>query len=109
MKIIVNGIEWVIILTKDSENLKRSDGTITLGVTDLNCKCVFLWAELEPYMLRKVLIHELSHVFIFSYGYSMTLDEEEFLCSFIDTYASDIINLTESTLKTSFGKISKFS
>lgn len=49
-------------------------------------------------MLRKVVIHELSHAFVFSHEYELSLDEEEFLCSFIDTYAIDILSMTDNII-----------
>lgn len=109
MSIIINGVEWIIVLTEDTENLKRSDGSITLGVTDLNCRTIFLWRGLNGSLLRKVLIHELSHAFIFSYQYYLTVEEEEFLCSFIDTYAEDIISEADSLLKGGLSVIRKHS
>lgn len=60
-------------------------------------------------MLRKVLIHELSHAFVFSYGYSLTLEEEEFLCSFIDSYADDIITEADSLIQKGFHRLRKIS
>lgn len=105
----INGIEWNVILTNDAENLRRPDGSITLGVTDINCKSIFLWSGLNERMLRKVLIHELSHAFVFSYDYSLELDEEEFLCSFIDTYAIDILHKVDSLILGEFSNSRKFS
>lgn len=109
MKTTINGIEWKIVLTTNTENLKRSDGSITLGVTDLNVLTIFLWKGLKDDMFRKVLIHELSHAFIFSYDYYLTLEEEEFLCSFIDTYAEDIIHEADSLIFKGVKEIRKFS
>lgn len=109
MKTTINGIEWNIVLTHDREDLKRSDGSVTLGVTDLNCTTIFLWDGLHGDLLRKVLIHEMSHAFVFSYGYTISVEEEEFLCSFIDTYAEDIISESESLLLDGFKKMKKFS
>jgi Zn-dependent peptidase ImmA (M78 family) len=100
MNIRINNVDWGIILTSNLENLKRSDGSVTLGVTDINLRVIFLWKNLNEHMMRKVLIHELCHAFVFSYGYYMTEDEEEFLCSFIDTYAEDIIEDAEILLST---------
>lgn len=57
-------------------------------------------------MLRKVVIHELSHAFVFSHEYELSLDEEEFLCSFIDTHAIDILSMADELL---LGENKKFS
>ena len=109
MRVEINNIEWDIIFTNNTDDLKRSDGSVTFGVTDVNVLGIFIWSSLRGRMLRKVMIHELSHAFIFSYGYFLTLEEEEFLCSFIDTYAEDIISYTDSILTEAFKEIRKFS
>ena len=109
MRVEINNIEWDIIFTNNTDDLKRSDGSVTFGVTDVNVLGIFIWSSLRGRMLRKVMIHELSHAFIFSYGYFLTLEEEEFLCSFIDTYAEDIISYTYSILTEAFKEIRKFS
>ena len=109
MRVEINNIEWDIIFTNNTDDLKRSDGSVTFGVTDVNVLGIFIWSSLRGRMLRKVMIHELSHAFIFSYGYFLTLEEEEFLCSFIDTYAEDIISYTDSILTEAFKAIRKFS
>lgn len=109
MRVEINNIEWDIIFTNNTDDLKRSDGSVTFGVTDVNVLGIFIWSSLRGRMLRKVMVHELSHAFIFSYGYFLTLEEEEFLCSFIDTYAEDIIECTDSVLTKGFKEISKFS
>ena len=109
MVVEINSIQWNIIFTNNVENLKRPDGSITLGVTDIPCRTIFIWAGLTGRMLRKVVIHELSHAFVFSHEYELSIDEEEFLCSFIDTYAEDIITKADSLLKGGLSIIRKFS
>ena len=106
MVIDINGIQWNVISTNDVDNLKRPDGSITLGVTDIPCRTIFLWAGLTGRMLRKVVIHELSHAFVFSHEYELSLDEEEFICSFIDTHAIDILSMADELL---LGENKKFS
>ena len=106
MGININGVEWSIVFTSDSENLKRPDGSITLGVTDINCKTIFIWVGLKDSLLKKVIIHELCHAFVFSHNHVLPLDEEEFLCSFVDTYAIDVLSITNEIL---LGKNKKLS
>lgn len=76
----------------------RSDGSLTFGVTDRNVMRIYLCSCLKGPLLRKVLLHELTHAFIFSYGYYLTVDEEEFICSFVDRYAYDLVSLTDNLL-----------
>ena len=74
---IINGIEWEIVFTSSySTDLMRSDGSITVGMSDYNTKCVYLSNALKGAFLRKVLAHELVHCFCFSYDISMPIEQE---------------------------------
>lgn len=97
MKINVNNHNWNIIFTSDLNDL-MINGIIHLGVTDKIKNTVYLDDGLNGNLLRKVLLHELTHVWCYSYGYVLTREEEEFLCSFVDTYAQDIIEHADDIL-----------
>ena len=99
MKIIVNSIIWsIIFVPSNSKELLRSDGILTLGVTDRNVNCVFLSNQLHGELLYKVLCHELCHVYIFSYGIYFLMEEEERLAEFISMFGKNIINDTNILL-----------
>ena len=69
MFINVNGTMWHIQFKKPtSSELRRSDGTISLGVTDNTTKTVTIADNVSDYMADKILCHELVHVYSFSYG-----------------------------------------
>lgn len=106
MNININGVSWNVIYTSDYNNLKRSDGIITLGVTDVRLKTIYVYSNLNSYMRRKVLIHELTHAFIFSYDYCLPLDQEEFICSFVENYGIDIIKIYDYICNQSMPTIS---
>lgn len=95
MTVLINGIVWNVIFTNNFDDLTRMDGTVTLGITDLDKQTIYLFSMLKGRMLRKVLIHELTHAFMFSYNFYLTIEEEEFVCSFLDTYGDEIINDTD--------------
>lgn len=98
MRILINGIEWKIVFTDNAYDLSTSQGVLTIGVTDKNTNTIYLHKSLKGKLLRKVLIHELTHAWMFSYGYYLTVDEEEFVCSFVDTYAEEIVLEAENFL-----------
>lgn len=88
----MNGERWkIVVVPSNSKWLARSDGTLTLGVTDSNVMTVFLSKQLRGSLLRKVLLHELTHAWMFSYNYHLSLDEEEFVCDFLASNAEAII------------------
>ncbi len=95
----VNGNTWTIVYCNpSSDNLRRSDGNITLGVCDNSKKCIFLNNRLNEYMTDKVLCHELTHVFCFEYDYSMDIQTEEIVADFMSLFGRDIIYLADSIM-----------
>lgn len=105
MFVCINNICWEIVFTNDCDNLRRNDGSLTIGITDgLDCK-IYIFNKLKGPLLKKVLIHELTHAYMFSYNYYLTLDEEEFVCSFIDTYGEEILNNTDYILNKGVDRI----
>lgn len=92
MNVLINGISWKIVFTNNFDELTKMDGTVTLGITDLDKRTIFLFSLLKGRMLRKVLIHELTHAFMFSYDFYLSIEEEEFICSFLSSYGDEIIN-----------------
>lgn len=102
MKLYVNGYLWDLILTNNWNDLVMEDGQATLGVTDKEKMCVFLYYGLRGALLRKVLMHEIGHVYMFSYGYYIPPEQEEFVCRFIDRYADLIVSDTDYVILNMF-------
>ena len=95
----VNGEKWELKFVKpNSRNLMRSDGSITLGMTDNNVKTVFLNDRLHGHMLDKVLCHEIVHTFCFSYGCRFDIDTEELIADFLATYGRDVFSVADGLL-----------
>lgn len=99
MTITVNDITWqVIFVNPTNEQLINNQGQYTFGMTDNNIKCVFLSNNLKGDFLYKVLCHELCHVYCFSYGIKMSIEDEERLSQFISEYGKSIISDTDYLL-----------
>lgn len=99
MNFIVNGIEWNLRLVEPySDNLKRSDNTITLGVTDNNTKTIYINNRLSDAMFDKVLCHELVHVFSFKNNLSIPIETEEIIANFMSLYGRDIIYIADDIM-----------
>lgn len=77
----------------------RSDGSITLGMTDNNVKTVFVNNRLNDYMTDKVICHELTHVFAFEFDYYMDIETEEIVADFMSLYGRNIILLLDDLIK----------
>lgn len=100
MTFIVNNQEWRLLFVKpNSKELMRSDGSITLGMTDNNVKTVFVNNRLNDYMTDKVICHELTHVFAFEFDYYMDIETEEIVADFMSLYSRNIILLLDDLIK----------
>lgn len=100
MKFTVNNQEWELrFVNPNSKNLMRSDGSITLGMTDNNMKTVFINNRLNNYMTDKVLCHELTHVYAFSFDYFIDIQTEEIVADFLSLFGRDIIYLLDDIIK----------
>lgn len=93
MVIYVNNIPWKIKFVNPTSNLlERPNGTLALAVTDGDRKAIYLNESLKGALLRKVLIHEVTHVWMFSYGFDLSVEDEEFVCDFVASNADDILS-----------------
>ena len=96
----INGITWYMIRVRsDSPMLMRSDGSITVGMCDRETQTIYVSDALHGRFLRKVLLHEICHSAMFSYGINMSVDQEELFCDLLSTYGDEIIAITDSVFK----------
>lgn len=100
----INGIEWdVVYVDPFSNDLHRSDGTLTVGVCDLELKTIFISNMLQGKFLRKVLLHETCHAAMFSYSIFLTIEQEELFCDLLATYGDEIVSIVDDM----FGRLRK--
>lgn len=96
MRFKINGIEWQTVEVPSSDgSLRRSDGSLSVGVTDNGTYCIYLSKSLRGAFKRKVMIHEVCHAFMFSYGILIPIEQEEFICDFVATYGDDIFDIVD--------------
>lgn len=95
----INGMNWHIVFVPPTSNdLRRSDGSKTVGVTDGNVSTIFLSDRLEGGFLRRVLAHELCHAFCMSYNVVMDIEQEEFMADWISLYGAELIYLLDDLM-----------
>ena len=93
----MNGLTWeVAAVEPGSIELVDRTGALTLATTDPSEMTVYISSALHGTMLYRVLVHELAHCAIYSYGllddiHRMCLpaywvDAEEWICNFIADY-----------------------
>lgn len=105
MYFTVNGQTWELLFVgaNDAE-LQRSNGTISLAVTDNNDKTVYVNRNVHGAMLDKVLCHELCHVFSFANGLHIPIETEEIIADFLATYGRDVFNVADEILNRFYRK-----
>lgn len=99
MEFEINGRKWKILFVSPyDDRLKRSDGSRTVGMTDGNKNIVCISNRLRGAFLRKVVAHELTHCFIFSFDLDMSIEEEERLADWIATYGTELVYLLDDLM-----------
>jgi len=95
----INNVRWDIVFVRpSSHHLERSDGSLTVGVTDWNDRCVYMSDMLRGPFFEKVLCHELCHCFCMSYDIHMPIEEEEFMADWISMYGKDLVYLLDDLM-----------
>ena len=93
----INGKTWYIRLVRsDSPMLMRSDGSCTVGMCDRETQTIYISELLQGKFLRKVLIHEVCHSAMCSYGIDMSVEQEELFCDLVATYGDEIIGIVDN-------------
>ena len=95
--ITINGEHWRAVLVPPYHpQLRRSDGSTTLGACDDNEKTIYIDETVNDHYLKKVLCHELTHAAMFSYNIDLSYEQEEVVADIIATYGADIIDMTNT-------------
>lgn len=105
----MNGYSWQIQrVTPDDPMLVDRTGVRTVATTDPMTRTVYLSTDLYGDFLIQVLLHELGHCALFSFGLIEELhrmvypeywmDAEEWVCNFIADYGFQIFSSAYRTL-----------
>ena len=106
----INQIQWKIYyVSPRSHYLLDRTGEVKLATTDIKRKIIFVNCTLKGDILYKVLLHEICHAAIESYGLMEDIRivvipeywfiSEEWLCNFISDYALTVISLANSVIR----------
>lgn len=105
----MNGYLWRIkFVNPNDKMLMDRTGKMTLATTDPNLATIFMSRGLSGALLIKVLIHELGHCALVSYGLLDDIHKvvkpeywilaEEWVCNFIADYGAKIFSIAYSVL-----------
>lgn len=93
----LNGIKWdVKVVPKHSPQLQRSDGVYVLGVCDTRNGIIYLSADLNGDLMKKVVCHEVVHAAIYSYGVELSVEQEEVVAGLIASLGEEIIEIAKN-------------
>lgn len=106
----LNGETWyVIFVRQDDPRLIDRTHTARLGTTDPSRRAVYLSNTLNGVMLERVLVHELGHCMMVSYGllndiHQMVkerywVDAEEWVCNILANYSRKLLGIAEDILR----------
>lgn len=96
----MNGRKWKTrAVRRNSAQLRRSDGTATIGMCDDNTSTIYYASDLSGTQLQKVIIHEITHACMFSYGIILDAEAEEIFCELLANYGTEIIKTAELVFK----------
>lgn len=105
----MNGYSWrVCYVDADDPMLVDRTGRVTVATTDPGTLTVYILRDLDGAFLSRVLIHELGHCAMFSFGllddiHRMVhprywLEVEEWVCNFIADYGMTIFDTAYAIL-----------
>ena len=90
-KVRINNYEYkVCIVGPDNDKLIYNDGKYHCGMTHFVQKEIYIANNLPNETFLNVLIHELIHAYIDSYGMSQVEWNEEIIADFVGTYLLNI-------------------
>lgn len=93
IKIKINKLTYTIefVATTSVEN--------TLGTCESSAGKIQVLNSLSKEQTRQTLIHELTHAYLWAYGFFEWAGSEEAMCDFIGTYADDIVKHADYILR----------
>lgn len=96
---VINGIIWEVHIVPPTFPALFTGNSFTLGCCDNNLKIIYIADGLNDGKFKKVLGHEVTHAAMFSYGVSLTYDQEELLADIISTYGDEIVAVTNKVFR----------
>ena len=92
---LINNIYWKLaFVSPDFPLLRRWSGDFSIGACDNLTRTIYINETLNGDLLKKVLCHEITHAAMFSYGVSLSLEQQELVADLISTYGDQIIYIT---------------
>ena len=89
---LINNTYWKLaFVSPDFPLLRRWSGDFSIGACDNLTRTIYINETLSGDLLKKVLCHEITHAAMFSYGVSLSLEQQQLVADLISTYGEEII------------------
>jgi hypothetical protein len=100
----INDLCWTVQLAESgSEDLKDEDGNQAWGITFTDNLHIYIQNKnLAPAITKRIILHELCHAFIWSYGHVKDSYNEEELCYFFQSFGKQLLEMSEMIYKELF-------
>lgn len=94
MQITINNRVWKIkFVSENNKNLCQSDGEQVCGITHYRTSTIYIVKTLEKSLMFDTLVHELTHAYLFVYGFAQFESfTEENVCDVFGAFAQDLIH-----------------
>ena len=100
MKVVINGLKFNI-REVDVIEKKENEGE-TIGLTNYIEQEILLLKSLSKEQKIRTLRHELTHVFLWAYGFGSIAEYPlEVVCDFVGTYSKQIVDIVDKYFKES--------
>ncbi len=101
MKFKVNGLKWTLLNLKPEDERLKIRNNSCFGVTSYHDLMVYMDITQAKELYRQTVIHELIHVFTFSFGVHLIAnnDTEEPVCDFIGAHFDEIRAIADKVMK----------
>lgn len=93
----VKNIPWKCLFVSQHDET-NSDIKGNMGLTRCSDRVILIDDSLKAPDLSATIIHELTHAFIWEYGFYQATFTQEVVCDFFGIYGKDIINITNLIL-----------
>ena len=96
----INGVIWsVVIVSPNHPALTTPKGKQAIGCCNPSNRTIYLSEDaVNSPQLRELLIHEVAHAAVASYGYQLPQNCEEFLAIFIHSHIDEIMAIVDTLI-----------
>lgn len=103
MKFRLNCIDWELLIVPRDDPRLNSNNDTCYGVSNLREQKIYIDGSLPKIIFKQTVIHELIHVFKWSYGVHFSAsgedDAEEIISDFMGAHLCLIYGLTKRIMK----------